>query len=124
MNWTTHLPEKPDYLAPDGSEIRLLPNLKGGGLCHCVLPCDGISKAVTHKTVDEVWYFISGQGVVWRKADNIEEEIPVKAGICITIPVGTHFQFKNIGKEPLEFIILTSPCWPGADEAVPVTGKY
>lgn len=28
---TQQLSEKYDYLAPDGSEIRLLPSMKGGG---------------------------------------------------------------------------------------------
>ncbi|MEK6283898.1 MAG: hypothetical protein AABN95_26395 [Acidobacteriota bacterium] len=32
------LPEQYDYLAPDGSEIRLLPDVSGGGLAHCRLP--------------------------------------------------------------------------------------
>jgi hypothetical protein len=51
-----------DYLAPDGSEIRLLPEVGGGGLCHCILPVGKVSKAVSHKTVDEICYFLSCQG--------------------------------------------------------------
>jgi mannose-6-phosphate isomerase-like protein (cupin superfamily) len=124
MNQTKQVPKNYDYQAPDGSEIRLLLEVKGGGLCHCTLPVGGVSKAVKHKTVDEVWYFISGKGIVWRKNGSIEDEINVKRGTSISIPVGTHFQFKNIGKMPLKFIILTSPCWTGAEEAVSVIGKF
>ena len=58
------LGESYDYLAPDGSEIRLLPNVKGGGMCHCTLPPGKKSLAVKHKTVEEIWYFLSGQGEV------------------------------------------------------------
>src|SRR5216117_2870669 len=61
------LRERPDEQAPDGSEIRLLPELWGGGLCHCTLPSGRTSKAVKHKTVEEIWYFVQGIGEVWRK---------------------------------------------------------
>ncbi len=46
-----HLQEKYDYLAPDGSEIRLLPNVNSGGLCHCTLPVGGVSKPVCHRSM-------------------------------------------------------------------------
>jgi len=61
------LPEEASYLAPDGSEIRLLHGLGGGGVCHCTLPEGRLSKAKAHYTVAEIWYFISGKGEVWRK---------------------------------------------------------
>jgi quercetin dioxygenase-like cupin family protein len=64
---TKRLPEKADYLAPDGSEIRLLPTMNGGGLAHCTLPPGGVSKPVYHRTVEEIWYCIKGDGEVWRK---------------------------------------------------------
>jgi mannose-6-phosphate isomerase-like protein (cupin superfamily) len=41
----------------------------------------------------------------------------VHAGICVTIPPRTHFQFRNTGKVPLIFIIATMPPWPGSHEA-------
>jgi mannose-6-phosphate isomerase-like protein (cupin superfamily) len=44
----------------------------------------------------------------------------VEPGTCLTIPVGTHFQFRNPGREPLCFLIVTTPPWPGAQEAVRV----
>ena len=48
----------------------------------------------------------------------------VKPGISITIPTGTHFQYRNTGEEELCFIICAIPRWPGSEEAVPVTGKW
>ena len=33
-----------DYLAPDGSEIRLLLEAKGGGLAHCILPVGKVAR--------------------------------------------------------------------------------
>lgn len=125
IQWTTvQLPGKHDYLAPDASEIRLLPNVADGGLCHCTLPAGRVSSAVYHKTVEEIWYFISGRGQVWRKQGEEQEVKDLQSGACLTIPVGTRFQFRNIGTEPLCFVIATIPRWPGADEAVRTQGYW
>jgi mannose-6-phosphate isomerase-like protein (cupin superfamily) len=121
---TKQLPAQPDLLAPDTSEIRLLLQTAGGSLCHCTLPVGATSKAVQHKTVDEIWYFLSGQGQMWRKLDQKEEIVEVHAGTSLTIPVGTTFQFHNKGSEPLSFLCLTMPPWPGPDEALLVEGVY
>ena len=121
---TKHLPEDYDELAPDKSEIRLLLNMKGGGLAHCTLPPHGISLAVKHKTVEEIWYFILGHGQVWRKQGAQEEIVDVDPGTCLTIPRETHFQFRNTEKEPLCFIIATMPPWPGEEEAVRVQDHW
>ena len=121
---TKHLPRKYDVIAPDGSEIRLLLTMKGGSMVHCTLPPHKISLAVRHKTVEEVWYFIEGRGEVWRKQDDREEVVEVKNGVCITIPTGTHFQFRSTGNEPLRFIITTMPPWPGEHEAVRVQNYW
>lgn len=121
---TIRLPSKPDYLAPDSSEIRLLPNVQGGGLAHCTLPRTGTSLAVRHKTVEEIWYFIEGTGKVWRKMGSKQTTTKVRSGVCITIPLGCHFQFRNIGDGPLRFIIATIPRWPGGSEAVRVKDHW
>ena len=81
-----HLPESFNYLAPDGSEIRLLNSLARGGLCHVTLPPEATSKAVKHLTVDEIWYFIEGRGQVWRKLGEVERIVEVKPGMSLTIP--------------------------------------
>ena len=121
---TLPLPSHYDYLAPDQSEIRLLLTATGGGLCHCTLPPGQVSTAVTHKTVEEIWYFLQGQGEVWRKQGDQEDCVTVVAGVCLTIPLGTHFQFRNTGEENLCFVIATMPPWPGADEAIEVQGYW
>ncbi|MBI4530173.1 MAG: cupin domain-containing protein [Candidatus Latescibacteria bacterium] len=89
-------------------------------MVHCsLLPCQ-TSLAVRHRTVEEVWYFLEGRGQVWRKCGEHEDVTDVSSGIALTIPVGTHFQFRNVGEEPLRFIIVTMPPWPGEQEAVRV----
>ena len=121
---TIVLSEKYDYLAPDGSEIRLLIQMGSGGLCHCTLPEGAVSAPVYHKTVEEIWYFVSGQGEVWRKQGGREEIVPVGAGISLSFPPGTAFQFRNTGKGPLCLVDVTMPPWPGPDEAVPTNGVW
>ena len=95
-----------------------------GGLAHCALPPGKVSRAVRHQTVEEIWYFIEGEGEVWRKQEEREEVVSVRSGVSITIPIGTHFQFRNTGERALEFLISTMPPWPGATEAIEVKGKW
>jgi mannose-6-phosphate isomerase-like protein (cupin superfamily) len=113
-----------DYTAPDGSEIQELLTVSGGGLAHCRLPAGRISTAVRHQTVEEIWFFLSGAGEMWRKLGDVAEVTPVHTGISVNIPVGTHFQFRNNGEEPLDFIIVTIPRWPGPQDAIAVPGKW
>lgn len=113
-----------DVMAPDGSEIRLLCQVNGGSMVYCVLPPHGVSLAVTHRTVEEVWYFVEGKGQVWRKKGEREEVIDVYPGLSLSIPLGTHFQFRTVGDEPLGFTIVTMPPWPGDDEAVRVADYW
>ncbi len=121
---TRSLPVEPDVTAPDGSNVRILLALKGGSMAHFELPAGEISIAVAHKTVEEIWYFLGGQGEMWRKFDDHEEIIRVGAGVCITIPVGTHFQFRSFGPQSLSAVAVTMPPWPGEDEAYFVKGQW
>ena len=119
-----HLPAAPDAIAPDGSEVRILLGLAGGGMAHFELAPNLVSKAVTHRTVEEIWYFLSGRGEMWRLQDGQSAVVDVHPGVCLTIPQGTHFQFRSFGDEPLAAIGVTMPPWPGEEEAVVVTGAW
>lgn len=118
------LPTDYDALAPDGSEIRLLGQFPQGGMCHCRLPAGGVTQAVEHLTVVEIWYCLTGRGEVWRMQDQSESILTVTPGIALTIPLGTRFQFRTVGQGPLEFVIATIPSWPGPEEAVPCSGVW
>ncbi|MCY4466237.1 MAG: cupin domain-containing protein [Chloroflexi bacterium] len=115
---TRTLPADCDVLAPDGSEIRLLHSLGEASVVHCRLPVGAVSIPVQHRTVEEVWVILAGAGEVWRRQANREETVAVAPGMSLTIPLGTQFQFRALGDAPLEFLITTSPPWPGEDEAV------
>jgi mannose-6-phosphate isomerase-like protein (cupin superfamily) len=119
------LPAQHSYKAPDGSYIWKLPDVRGAGLSKCLLPAKHISKAKRHKTVDEIWYFVSGDGQLWRKGDRDSEEvIDAECGLSATIPAGTHFQFRNTGNSDLVVLIVTSPIWPGEQEAEDVENYW
>lgn len=118
------LPEKYDYLAPDGSQIRLLTKTASGEISHCTLPAHTTSSAVKHKTVTEIWYILDGVGEIWLSWEKSEEVITLTKGTSLTIPVGTSFQFRNEGKLPLKILITTMPSWPGPAEAVKVDNYF
>ncbi len=121
---TKRLPVIPDDIAPDGSDVRLLLGLDRGGMAHFELGPSRTSAAVAHRTVEEIWYVVGGRGEMWRKQGSREEIVPLEPGVCLSIPVGTHFQFQSLGDEPLAAIGVTMPPWPGAGEAYEVDGKW
>ena len=125
MNLVTRLRnDAPDAIAPDGSEVRILANTARGSMAEFLLPHGKISIAVAHNTVEEVWFFTQGQGQLWRKNEQAEEIVQIRPGLSISIPVGTHFQFRNDGTENLIAIGTTMPPWPGPDEAIVVKGIW
>jgi mannose-6-phosphate isomerase-like protein (cupin superfamily) len=122
---TRRLPAEPDAIAPDGSEVRILVALAGGSLAHFSLPPGRVSRAVRHRTVEELWYFVGGGGQMWRRdADGLESVVDVAAGVSLDIPLGTAFQLRSTGDEPLAAVGTTMPPWPDDDEAVPADGPW
>jgi mannose-6-phosphate isomerase-like protein (cupin superfamily) len=113
-----------DAVAPDGTAVRLLPSLAGGSMAHFELPAGGVSHAVTHRTVEEIWFVVSGQGSIWRSLGSVERIDPLAPGTALTIPLGTAFQFRAEGALALAFVAITMPPWPGMDEALPAQGPW
>jgi mannose-6-phosphate isomerase-like protein (cupin superfamily) len=122
---TQRLPAEPDAIAPDGSEVRILVRLDRGSLAHFSLAPGRVSRAVRHRTVEELWYFVGGRGEMWRRdAAGRESVVAVEAGVSLDIPLGTAFQFRSTGEEALAAVGTTMPPWPGDDEAVLVDGIW
>ena len=110
--------------APDGSEIRVLPRTTRGSMAHGTLAPGRVSLAVAHRTVEELWYVVAGHGQMWRKQGEREEVVDVGPGTALSIPAGTHFQFRAAGPEPLQFVLVTMPPWPGEQEAFRVPDHW
>jgi mannose-6-phosphate isomerase-like protein (cupin superfamily) len=93
-------------------------------MAHFELAPSRTSVAVVHRSVEEIWYFLKGRGEMWRELAGQQQVVIVQAGVCITIPVGTRFQFRSTGRGPLAAIAVTMPPWPGEGEAQAVEGMW
>lgn len=121
---TTQLPVDPTVTAPDGSDVRVLLGLAGGGMAHFRLAPGQVARAVTHRTVEELWYVVEGRGAMWRRQGAREEVVVLQPGVCLSIPLGTQFQFRADPAQPLSAVAVTMPPWPGEGEAVFVDGPW
>ena len=119
-----HVDEAPDVVAPDGSTVRVLVRTASGSMARFSLPPFAVSRAVAHRTVEEVWYFLAGSGRMWLRSGDRDAIIDVAPGMSVAIPAGTAFQFRSDSAEPLQAIGVTMPPWPGEGEAVAVEGPW
>ena len=113
-----------DAVAPDGSEVRILCATARGSMALFTLPPGAVSKAVAHRSVEELWFFTQGRGRIWRHDGTRGEIVETAAGLSIAIPPRTRFQFRCDGSEALEAVAVTMPPWPGGDEAEPMEGIW
>ena len=121
---TRSFPSTPEARCPAGAEIRYLMEGETGGMIHSTVPPGQVNRATIHATVSEFWYILSGQGRIWRRGGAGEETTVIEAGVSIDIPVGTAFQYRCDGVEPLRFICVTMPPWPGSAEATVIEGPW
>ena len=121
---TMRLPVRPDAVTPDGSEVRVMLRLPGGSMAHFELADGRTSRAVAHRSVDEIRYIQSGHGEMWRRQQDREQTVLLEPGTCLSIPAGTHFQFRAAEPGPLTAVAVTMPPWPGEDEAHEVPGRW
>ena len=110
--------------APDGSDVRILCATARGSMIRFSLPPGATSKAVAHRTVEEIWHVVSGEGRLWRVFGDAQEVTRLAPGLSLTIPTGTAFQFRNDGAAPLQIVAVTMPPWPGEGEAIVATGTW
>lgn len=117
--------EAAQVTAPDGSTVRPLCVLPGAAsFAHFELAPWQASKAVSHATIQEVWYVVSGDGDMWRSQDGREETTALFPGTCLTVPLGTTFQFRA-GQQGLRVVAATVPPWPDTPgEARPEHGPW
>jgi mannose-6-phosphate isomerase-like protein (cupin superfamily) len=121
---TRQIGDAPDVLAPDGSEVRILCRTGRGSMAHFTLAPGAVARAVAHRSIDEVWYVVSGRGRMWRRLGDCEEVVELRAGLSLSIPCGTAFQFRADGDASLAAVGVAMPPWPGEDEAYVVEGPW
>jgi mannose-6-phosphate isomerase-like protein (cupin superfamily) len=122
---TMLLAEAPVVTAPDGSSVKPLCALPGAAsFAHFELAPGQVSQAVSHASVQEIWYVVAGGGQMWRGSGTAEQITDLVPGVCLTIPLGTSFQFRA-GQAGLRVIAATVPPWPDVPgEARPERGPW
>ena len=88
------------------------------------LPAGQINRATVHASVSEFRHVLSGEGQIWRRDGTGEDTTVLSAGVSIDIPVGTAFQYRCTGADPLEFLCISMPRWPGEGEATVIDGPW
>lgn len=121
---TMQLPPAPNIVAPDGMDVRILLGTPGGSMAHFELGPGQVTTAIGHRTVDEVWFFLSGAGELWRSKGGDSEVLAVEQGVCISILAGTHFQMRCASDAAVTVVSVTMPPWPGEGEAFVVDGAW
>ena len=120
----TKLLATPDARSPAGADIQFIMDGATGNMIHSTVPPRQINRATVHATVSEFWFVLEGAGEIWRKDAHDERVTRLEAGVSIDIPVGTAFQYRNIGDVDLKFICITMPPWPGDQEASHLGGAW
>jgi mannose-6-phosphate isomerase-like protein (cupin superfamily) len=122
---TMHIAEAAEVTAPDGSTVRplcVLPD--AASFARFELAPGEVSRAVSHATVQEIWYVVAGGGQMWRSQAGRAEITALDVGVCLTIPLGTAFQFRA-GPDGLHAVAATIPPWPDSPgEARPERGPW
>lgn len=118
------LPPRPDAKSPAGADIRFLMQGPTGNMIHSTVPPGQINRATVHATVSEFWHVLAGQGEIWRRDTQDERVTALRPGVSIDIPVGTAFQYRNCGTDPMQFLCITMPPWPGDHEATHLQGPW
>ena len=121
---TRPFPETPDARSPAGAEIRYLMEGVTGNMIHSTVPPGQVNRATVHATVSEFWHVLSGRGEIWRRDESGEEVAVLEPGVSIDIPVGTAFQYRCTGAEPLRFLCIATPLRPGRAEASLLDGPW
>lgn len=121
---TRRLNPTPDAIAPDGAQVRVLCATTRGSMAVFTLAPGQVSRAVAHRSVEEIWQVVAGRGRLWRQLDAEESVTELAPGVSISLPVGTRFQFRCDGDTALSITAVTMPPWPGDGEADPVAGRW
>ncbi|MEM2141760.1 MAG: cupin domain-containing protein [Candidatus Thorarchaeota archaeon] len=115
------LSELKEIRAIDGVRLREIlnpvhgdPPILGYSLAHAILEPGQQSQPHLLRTASEVYYILSGEGVM--SIDN--EEKMVREGDAIYIPPGAVQFIRNSGREELRFLCIVSPPWRAEDEAL------
>jgi mannose-6-phosphate isomerase-like protein (cupin superfamily) len=106
---------------PHGSEIRPLIDRTTSPITQCSLAEETLppGRSVTphhHQVLEEIYYIVSGQGVMKIG----EEEQAVGAGDAIYIPRGARHTLTNTGAEAMRILLVCGPAFMFEDHRIEV----
>ncbi len=114
-DWKTmELPASPDRASASGaSEMRLLPpdprpSFPEGEIVHATTLTTKPSDSAKLTDAGELFYVLEGEGELWRATGALGEEVPLRPGCCVSIPVGIEYQY-IARRTPLKFLVATAP---------------
>jgi mannose-6-phosphate isomerase-like protein (cupin superfamily) len=118
---TVRLEDREQFVTADGSLIRELVGIPSGNsqqqsVAEAIVPPDAETVEHYHRTTEEVYLFISGEGRM-RLGD---EEAEVRAGDTVVIPPGVRHKLWNPGSQPLVLLCCCAP--PYRDDDTVRTG--
>ena len=114
----------PQVTAPDGMDVHLLAAGERGTMAQFRLPAGATAKAIRHRTVEELWFIVAGEGQVWFDDGSDRPPQPLRAGVSLRVPPRTPFQIRASAAAPLVAVGVTMPPWPGPQEADFVEGAW
>jgi mannose-6-phosphate isomerase-like protein (cupin superfamily) len=100
-----------------GSELRPLIDRTTSGITQCSLAEEILppGTAVTphhHRQIEEIYYIVSGQGLM-TVGDEIRE---VEAGDAVYVPCGHRHTLENTGTQPITLLVACGPAFFYEDE--------
>ena len=110
--------------APDGTDVSILAVTPPASVARFTLQAGLTGRAVKHRTVDEIWHVLSGEGELWRRLDGVEDIVPLVHGTTVHLPVETVFQVRATSLTALVVLGVITPAWPGDAEARWVCGQW
>jgi mannose-6-phosphate isomerase-like protein (cupin superfamily) len=106
-------------VAPDQAVIRELAahrnsSIRNHSLAEAIIPVGGTVTEHYHKITEEVYYLISGKGLMYL--NGVERE--VGPGDIVIIPPGTKHKLTNHGFLPIVMVVTCAPGWEAADQVL------
>ena len=100
-----------------GSEIRPLIDRTSSAITQCSLAEEILppGRAVTphhHRQIEEIYYIVSGRGVITVG----DEQSEVEAGDAVYVPRGARHTLENTGSEPIRLLVACGPAFFYEDE--------
>ena len=120
---TKRISSEVNAIAPDGSDVRVLCEVERGSMAHFTLPAKATSKAVAHRTVEEIWYLIivadecGGASPTTKRSLTLAPASPLISRL-------ERISFTAKSASSLVAIGATMPPWPGENEAYEVDGPW